>query len=137
MEMSTLTFFDHVELIANADLYNVGPAYFSEALDLQSDENQGADVLISVVFQGPDAQCVNFQVFSSEDGMFYDNSPGIQFSLPYSITGRSLEIFVNGLAYFKIRCENSVPTQHNRVSIKARPWRYCDKGFMSGPMVRD
>ncbi|MCJ7674747.1 MAG: hypothetical protein MUO33_06295 [Sedimentisphaerales bacterium] len=137
MEISTINYFDQVDLIVNADLCNVGPEYFSDPVDLLTDVNQGADVIISVAFQGPDAHCVNFQVFSSEDGLFYDNSPGIEFALPYSVTGRSLEMFVNGLAYFKIRCENTVPTEHNRVSIKARPWRYCDKGFMSGPMVRD
>jgi hypothetical protein len=137
MEISTINYFDQVDLIVNADLSNVGPEFFSEAVDLLTDANQGADVIISVAYQGPDAHCVNFQVFSSEDGLLYDNTPGIEFALPYSVTGRSLEIFVNGLAYFKIRCENSVPAEHNRVSIKSRPWRYADQGFMSGPLVRD
>jgi len=137
MEISTINYFDQVDLIVNADLCDVGSEYFSEPVDLLTDENQGADVIISVAFQGPDAHCVNFEVWASEDGITYDNSPGIQFALPYSITGRTLEIFVNGLAYFKIRCQNTVEGEHNRVSIKSRPWRYCDKGFMSGPMVRD
>jgi len=137
MEMSTITYFDQVDLIVNADLCDVGAEYFSEPVDLQTDEYQGAEVLISVAFQGPDAHCVKFQVFASEDGITYDDSPGIEFRLPYSITGRTLEILVNGLAYFKIRCQNTVDPEHNRVSIKARSWRYCDKGFMSGPLVRD
>jgi len=134
MEISSINYFDQVDLIVNEE---VGAEYFSEPVDLVTDANMGADVLISVAFQGPDAHSVNFEVWSSEDGITYDDSPGVKFSLPYCSSGRSLEVFVNGLAYFKIRCDSTVPEEHNRVSIKSRPWRYCDKGFMSGPMVRD
>jgi hypothetical protein len=134
MEITTLNYFDQVELMINQD---VGAECFSEPLDLETSENHGAEVLIGVVFQGPDAHCVNFQVWGSVDGINYDDSPGIQFGLPYSLTGRTLEIFVNGLAFFKIRCFNTVPGEHNLVAIKARPWRYCNEGFMSGPLVRD
>lgn len=98
---------------------------FSSVVDLVTDGYEGAQVTVTVNYQGSPTDYVDVNVYTSMDNSHWDTSP--MFSLRFSQTPdpNTRSLLVANVGFFKVGYIQSGSTDDtNMVEMDARRWRW-------------